>query len=164
MRPGNFPTVRLAQLAMLVHHSTHLFATVREASSLKEIRNLFALTANDYWHYHYRFDELSKYKMKTIGKEMIDSLMINSVVPTLFAYGAFYSERKYNEKAIRWLEETSAEDNSVLKGFELLGVANKHAYDSQALLELKKEFCDQKRCLECAVGNSLLKRSDFGNG
>ena len=158
MRPGNFPTIRLAQLAMLIHNSAHLFSSIRDANSLKDIRNLFSVTANDYWHYHYRFDELSKYRMKTLGKDMIDSLVINSVVPLLFSYGVIHAEKKYKERSLRWLEETSAESNSITKGFEELGLTNLNAYDSQAQLELKREYCDCKRCLECAVGSNLLRR------
>ncbi len=158
MRPGNFPTVRLAQLAMLVHVSVHLFSGIRESVSLKGIRQMLSVTANDYWHYHYRFDELSKYKMKTLGKEMIDNLIINSVIPVLFSYGVIQSEKKYKERALRWLGETSAETNGITKGFERFGLNTQTAHDSQALLELKKEYCDAKRCLECAVGSNLLKR------
>jgi hypothetical protein len=157
MRPGNFPTIRLAQLAMLVHGSSHLFSKIKEAGSLKDVKNWFAVTANDYWHYHYRFDETTSFKEKNLGDSMIDNIVINTIVPVLFAYGAYHKEQLYKDKALQWLEQTSAESNTITKGFQQLGIDNKNAFDSQALIELKNEYCAAKRCLECAVGNVILK-------
>jgi Protein of unknown function (DUF2851) len=160
MRPGNFPTVRLAQLAMLVHEAAHLFSKIKEADSVKDVKQWFDVTANDYWHYHYRFDETSAFKKKKLGDTMIDNIIINTVVPVLFAYGNYHSEQKYKDKALQWLEETAAESNSITKGFHKIGIENKNAYDSQGLIELKTQYCDRKMCLECGVGNYLLKVLD----
>ena len=159
MRPGNFPAIRLAQLAMLIQHSAHLFSRILETENVLEIKKLFEVTANDYWHYHYTIDELSGFKKKTIGKEMMENVVINSIVPVLFAYGLHHKEEKYKTKALNWLEATAAERNAVTKGFSALQLANKTAYDSQAYIELKTQYCDQKHCLQCAVGNALLKSS-----
>ena len=158
MRPGNFPSVRLAQLAMLIHESAHLFSKIREAESVKKVKTWFDITANDYWHYHYRFDEISPFKRKRLGDAMIDNIIINTIVPMLFAYGDYHGEERYKQKALQWLEETGAENNSITRGFRQLNIENKNAFDSQALIELKNEYCNKKRCLECAVGNSILKR------
>ena len=157
MRPGNFPTIRLAQLAMLVHGSVHLFSKIKEANSVKDIKQWFDVTANDYWHYHYRFDEESSFKKKKLGATMIDNIIINTVCPVLFAYGNYHNEQNYKQKALNWLEEISAESNSITIGFKKLSIENKSAYDSQALIELKNEYCSRKRCLDCSVGNFLLK-------
>jgi hypothetical protein len=157
MRPGNFPTIRLAQLAMLIFDSAHLFSKIKEAVSVGEIKKWFGVTANDYWHYHYRFDQPSSFKKKKLGISMTDNIIINTIAPMLFAYGDYHNEQRYKQKALRWLEETAAENNSITKGFLQLGIENKNAFDSQALLELKKEYCDRKRCLDCSVGNSILK-------
>lgn len=157
MRPGNFPTIRLAQLAILVHQSAHLFSKIKEAGSLKEVKSWFDVTANDYWHYHYRFDEPSSFKKKKLGEAMIDNIIINTVAPVLFAYGSYHNEQQYKDKALLWLEGTAPEANSITKGFAGLGIENKNAFDSQALIELKNEYCSEKRCLECGVGNALLK-------
>lgn len=157
MRPGNFPTLRLAQLAMLVHTSAHLFSKIKEAGSINELKGWFDLTANDYWHYHYRFDELSSFKKKKLGSSMVDNIIINTVVPVLFAYGNFKDEKQYKVKALEWLENIPAEKNSITSGFTILNISNKNAYDSQALIELKNEYCHQKKCLDCVVGNSILK-------
>jgi hypothetical protein len=159
MRPANFPTIRLAQLAMLIHESEHLFSKIKEANSIAEVKKMFGVVANDYWHYHYIFDEETDCKIKTLGKQMIDNIIINTVVPILFSYGLHHNEEYFKEKAINWLEEVSPEKNSITKGFEILGFANKNAFDSQALLQLKKEYCDKRNCLQCSIGNSLLKVS-----
>ena len=158
MRPGNFPTIRLAQLAMLVHESAHLFSKIKEAESVKIVKEWFDITANDYWHYHYKFDETSSYKKKTLGAAMIANIIINTVASMLFAYGNYHDEDKYKEKALKWLEQTAAESNSITKGFQKLGVENKNAFDSQGLIELKNVYCNMKRCLDCSIGNSLFRQ------
>ena len=157
MRPSNFPTVRLAQLAMLVHGSLHLFSKIKEANDIKTIRQLLQVTANDYWHYHYVFDETSAFKKKKLGEQMIGNILINTVVPILFAYGHYHHENIYKDKALQWLEDIGAEKNSITKGFESLQVENKTAFDSQALIQLKNEYCNKKRCLDCSVGNKLIR-------
>ena len=157
MRPGNFPSLRLAQLAMIIHLSTHLFSKLLETEKLPELRSFFDVTANDYWHYHYRFDEASAYRKKKTGKEMVDSVIINTAVPMVFAYAWKHRDEKLRLKAIRWLEEMDAENNVVVRGFEALGIASTSAFDSQSLLELKSRYCDNRLCLQCAIGNNLLK-------
>jgi hypothetical protein len=157
MRPGNFPTVRLAQLAMLIHGSAHLFSRIKDTDSGKLIKKWFDITANDYWHYHYRFEETSVFKKKRLGESMIDNIMINTVVPLLFSYGNYHSEQIYKDRALHWLEELAGEINSITRGFQTIGIENCSAYDSQALIELKNEYCDQRRCLACAIGNAILK-------
>ena len=157
MRPSNFPTVRLAQLAMLVHNSSHLFSKIKEADSIKTVKKLLDVTANDYWHYHYMPDEPSAYKEKNMGTQMIDNILINTIIPTLFTYGLLLNEALYKDRALQWMEQVAAEKNSITKGFEAIGVVNKNAFDSQALLQLKNNYCNKKRCLECAVGNKILR-------
>ena len=157
MRPGNFPTVRLAQLAMLINESSHLFSKIKEAGSVDKIKKWFEVSANDYWHYHYSFDKPSPFKKKKPGTTMINNIIINSIAPVLFTFGHYHDEQQYKNKALIWLEEVKAENNSITKGFEKLGIENINARDSQALIELKNEYCKQKRCLDCAVGNAILK-------
>jgi hypothetical protein len=157
MRPGNFPTIRLAQLAALIQNSAHLFSKILEIEKPAELKKLFEVTANDYWHYHYRFDESSSFKKKTIGKDMIENVIINTIVPVLFAYGLYHKEEKYKNKAILWLEELPAEMNAITKGFAGLHLSNKSAFDSQSFIELKTQYCDRRHCLQCAIGNALLK-------
>jgi len=156
MRPSNFPTIRLAQLAMLIHNSNHLFGQIRESNSLKEIKSLLNVTANDYWHYHYMLDEPSAFKEKNLGMQMINNILINTIVPILFAYGQYHKEQQYKDKALLWMEEIAAEKNEITKGFTTLNIENNNALDSQALIQLKNMYCNQKRCLECSVGNKLM--------
>jgi len=157
MRPGNFPTVRLAQLAMLVHTSTHLFSKVLEETDVLNLKKGLQVTANDYWHYHYRPAQATAYNAKKLGSSMADTLIINTIVPALFAYGLHHKQEVYKEKAMQWLQTLTAESNTITDTFVRLSVHNKTAYDSQALLELKQEYCDARRCLQFAVGNGLLK-------
>ena len=159
MRPSNFPTVRLAQLAMLIHNSQHLFARIKESTDLETIRCLLQVTANDYWHYHYTFDETTAFKKKSLGGQMIGNILVNTVVPLLFAYGHYHNEDVYKDKALAWLQQIAAEQNAITKGFTALGIENKTAFDSQALIQLKHAYCDKKRCLDCSAGNALLKSS-----
>ncbi|HEY5392856.1 MAG TPA: DUF2851 family protein, partial [Hanamia sp.] len=143
----------------LIHNSEHLFSKIKEASSLSGIKNMLTVEANDYWHYHYLLDEEVGYKVKTLGKQMIDNIIINTIVPIVFSYGLHHGEEVFKEKAIQWLEETAPEKNTITKGFEKLNYNNRNAFDSQAFIQLKNEYCNQKLCLQCAIANSILKKS-----
>lgn len=157
MRPGNFPTVRLAQLAMLVYTSSHLFSKVLEATDLQTVKAMLQVTANDYWHYHYRPGHQTSFKPKNLGSSMSDTIIINTIIPLLFAYGLHHGQEAHKEKAVQWLQALAAETNTITTSFTALDVNNKSAYDSQALIELKHEYCDNRRCLQCSVGNAVLK-------
>ena len=156
MRPGNFPTIRLAQLAMLIHESIHLFSKIKDLKLASEAELLFRVTANDFWHYHYRLGNTSAYFEKTLGNKMIQNLLINTVIPSLFTYGQYMKDDRYVEKAIRWLAETEPENNHIIRVFQEEGINIHNASDSQAILELKKNYCDKRRCLECEIGMKLL--------
>lgn len=157
MRPVNFPTIRLSQLAALIHGSSHLFSRIKEAATIKELRQLLRAEASDYWHHHYVFGEPAPFKKKITGRQMTENIIINTVVPLLFAYGRLHKEDGYKHKALQWLEESAAEKNAIILNWKNSGIEISNAFDSQALLELKTQYCDKKRCLECAVGNALLK-------
>jgi len=159
MRPKSFPTLRLSQLAVLLRRSNHLFSIIREENSLKAVKGLFSVSASEYWNTHYRFDEVSSHSHKKTGAALVDSIVINTIAPLLFFYGVFNEDAVYKDKAIHWLQETQAEQNSITDGFRELGIFIENASDSQALIELKTQYCDHKRCLECAVGNFLLRRT-----
>jgi hypothetical protein len=122
------------------------------------VEQLFRVTANDFWHYHYRFEQESAFCKKTLGNSMVRNLVINTVVPCLFAYGLYVQDNRYVEKALRWLRETEKEINSATRIFQLQGIITENARDTQALLELKKYYCDDKKCLECEIGGKLLTR------
>lgn len=157
MRPGNFPTIRLAQLAMLLHTSGFLFAMIRESRTVADLYRLLQVAASDYWDTHYLPDEAAACSRKRVGTQMAENIVINTIVPLLFAYGHVRHEQPFKDKAMAWMEELSPEKNTITNNWRQLGAGNAHAWDSQALLELKKEYCDARRCLECAAGNYLLR-------
>ena len=158
MRPANFPTIRVAQLAMLVNHSSHLFSKIKETNEVLTVKELLNVTANDYWHYHYKFDEAGEYHPKQLGKQMTENIIINTAIPVLFAYGLLNKEETTKAKALQWLTELEDEKNTITKKWTTHHVSNNNAFESQALIELKNNYCDKKRCLECAVGNAILRR------
>lgn len=157
LRPANFPTVRIAQFAALIYQSSHLFAQITEAETVREVEHLFALQVNGYWSMHYRFDTLSHKRNKSLGRDFIHLLIINTIIPALFHYGRSRQSPRYETKALRWLEELAPEQNIVITGWETMGLKPRHAYETQALLHLKKHYCDKKRCLECTIGAFLIK-------
>jgi hypothetical protein len=157
MRPANFPTVRIAQFAALIYHSTHLFGQILEAGTARNVAHLFALPASSYWENHFCFDAESIKRTKIPGRDFIDLLLINAIIPALFYYGKTRQIPEHTAKALRWLEELPAESNHLVAGWEPLGIEPGHAYESQALLQLKTHYCDKKRCLDCAIGGFLLK-------
>lgn len=159
MRPSNFPTLRLAQLAMLVHQSSHLFSKVLEAGSVSQIKKMLNVTANDFWHTHYTLTEASPYRAKNLGTSMVNNLLINTIIPLLFEYAAEHGEQRVQQKAIEWLRQLPKENNRITRLWEESHTVHNNAHDSQALLYLKKNYCDAKRCLQCAVGNAILKRT-----
>lgn len=158
MRPANFPTIRLSQLAALIYSSTHLFSKMKEAASPRDLLSLFNVSANDYWHYHYLFDDKAGYRRKTMGKQMQLNILINTALPLLFAYGFIQKDEALKAKSIAWLEALAPEANKITKGFQSLSIVNKSAYNSQSLIQLYKHYCTQKKCLQCAIGNNILKK------
>ncbi len=158
MRPYTFPGIRLSQLASLIHQSTKLFRFIIECESYKQLLQLLHVKANDYWHYHYTLhDDAGTYKEKYIGIDMQHNIIINTVIPCVFAYGTFTQNQHLKDKALLWLEQIPTEVNSIVKGFKNLYVSSRTAADSQALIELKNTYCTTKRCMECTVGAYILK-------
>lgn len=160
MRPANFPTVRLAQLAMLIHQSFHLFDAVKKATTIQQVSALFNVTANDYWHYHYNLtDEPTAYLPKKLGRQMINTLIINTVSPMLFAYGHYHNDDNYKNKVIQWLTLLPAEKNLITSNWLQYQIPNKNAFDSQAFIHLSRQYCSEKKCLSCMVGHKILKQT-----
>jgi hypothetical protein len=136
-----------------------LFSAVLQSESVESVKNKFDVSVSEYWKEHYVFDKSSKRTEKPLGNEAIHSIMINVIVPFLFVYGKERSEQKYIDRAIHFLENIYAEKNSVTDSWKSVGISVKSAYQSQALLQLKNEYCLKKKCLSCNVGNYLLKNS-----
>ncbi|HEY4147424.1 MAG TPA: DUF2851 family protein [Chitinophagaceae bacterium] len=159
MRPAAFPTVRLAQLAVLVQQSLHLFSAMKEMATVNEAAVLLQVTAGDYWTHHYHLDDPGERREKRLGTDMVHNILINTIAPVLFAYGLYHDEQLYKDKALQWLAGIRPEKNAITRGWEQLHIGSSRARDSQALIELKTQYCDQKRCLDCSVGNALLKKT-----
>ncbi len=157
MRPENFPTIRLSQLATFCVDSGNLFAWILQCSSIGELRRKFAPAANDYWFYHYVFDKKSRFKEKILGRATGERIIINSVIPLLYTYGTLYPDKSFRQKAISWMQEIRAEQNEIISHWKMLGIQIGSAAESQALLELKNEFCQQRKCLDCDIGKYLLR-------
>lgn len=157
MRPVNFPTIRLVQMAQMIHWHGPLFSKIKEATTTGEVKALFDVQASSYWDTHYRFSVMGPSHPKRLGAGTADVLMINAVVPLLFCYGRFHKDERYCEKALRFLEYTDAEDNTIVRHYAERGMVPLNAMQSQALLHLHKLYCRRKRCLECSIGNGLLQ-------
>ena len=159
MRPSNFPTIRIAQFAQLLHQQDGLFSKVLSIKKLKDFFNLFSLQPSLYWQSHYVFGkETKKYGKRKMSRATIENLLLNAVVPFMFIYGQMTGKTDFEERSFALLEELKAEKNNILKGWESLNIEPKNAYESQALLQLKNKYCNAKRCLSCAVGNQLIRR------
>ena len=158
MRPACFPTIRLAQLAMLFHSTGNMFSAILQMETIIKVKMMLNITANDYWHYHFRFGEATVYQPKTLGGEMINNILMNTVATILFTYGKYHIEPAYQQKAVEWMSQLPAEKNSVMTKFRRIGVTSRNASDSQSLIELKSQYCDHKRCLDCAIANAVLKK------
>ena len=161
MRPENFPSIRLSQLASLCTETTALFAWTLECSSIQSMRKKLMVSANDYWHHHYVFEKISPYREKMLGIDMCNNIIINSIIPLLYTYGKMIPDQAIMKKSVSWLEQMPAEKNQLMSGWKRIGISVKKASGSQALIELKKQFCDQRKCLECEIGKHLLLPSEI---
>lgn len=158
LRPQNFPTIRLAQFAALIVQSNHLLSKILEIKEVKTLRGLFTeIKVNEYWEDHYRFDAESKPSSKNMGDGSVDILLLNTVALFLFSYGKQHQQQYYISRSLKLLENLPAEKNNIITDFVNLGVKIDTAFESQALLELKNNYCNYKKCLQCGVGNKILK-------
>ena len=157
LRPANFPTIRMAQFAALMHQSAHLFSQILEVETIRELEHLFEVQINGYWQDHFQFDKPSSKRPKNLGRDFVHLLVINTIVPFLFHWGRMKKQEDFEKRALQLLEQLPAESNTILQEWEALGVKAKNAYQSQSLIHLKTQWCDEKRCLECAIGNAILK-------
>lgn len=155
-RPDNFPTIRLSQLANLYHVQQNLFSKISTSNSVKSIYEIFDVSASNYWQNHYQFDKESPKKKKKLSKSFIDLIIINTIIPIQFAY-AKSQGKEISEDLIQLLNEVSSEKNAIIDKFSSFGIKSKNAFDSQSLLQLKNEYCNKSRCLECVIGMELLK-------
>ncbi|MBF6607978.1 MAG: DUF2851 family protein [Flavobacterium sp.] len=154
-RPDNFPTIRLSQLANLYHSHKNLFSEIIDVQSMSDLYKLFQIGTGEYWETHYQFDRLSPPKKKNLSRKFIDLLFVNTVLPLRFAYSK--SRGEMDEVAINMIATVAAEQNVIVERFARCGLTARNAADSQALLQLKKQYCDKGLCLQCAIGIETLK-------
>lgn len=158
MRPTNFSTIRIAQLIALYFAHQHLFLQLMEAKTKEDFYKIFDFRIDDFWKNHFTFDKVSKKtSTKKISKAFVDLLLINTVIPLKFLYQKSRGE-VVEDEFIALLKSLKSEKNSITEKFTSLNVVSKNAFDSQALLQLKNEYCTLKKCLHCVVGQRVLKR------
>ncbi len=159
LRPANFPTLRLAQLASFLFTRKNLFSNIIEADSYSKLIDIFSTTTSNYWQTHYHFAKKAKGKVNVLGESSKQNILINSIVPLLAAYSKMRDEYRFMERAIEILQQVPAEKNRITKIWTELGISVKTAFDSQALIEQYNNGCQKRQCLNCVVGASLLKPS-----
>lgn len=158
MRPGNFPHVRIAQLAKLYHKSQGLLSRILEAETTEQLKTMLETDTSEYWVTHYTFGEVSTPIKKSLSTTSVNLLIINTVIPFLYAYGKNRGINKLTIRASEMLEALKPENNYITRMWKECGLEAAHAGDSQALIQLKKNYCDSKKCLYCRIGFEYLKK------
>ncbi|MEG1586622.1 MAG: DUF2851 family protein [Bacteroidales bacterium] len=156
LRPSSFPQVRIACLASLLHTYPRLFSSFIQATSIDKLKEPFQITLHAFWENHYQFDTVSVDKNKGLGFQTVESILINTLVPVLFAYAERTDQPLLEERAICFLEDLKPENNVYVRNWREAGMKIGSAFDSQAILQLQKEYCDKKKCLYCRIGHQLL--------
>ena len=157
LRPSNFPTIRLAQFARMYHQTGNLFEKLLNLSGIEQAGEMLTVTASSYWDTHYNFDKTTKHKKKTTGKNFINLILINVVVPLKFSYQQ-YSGNYDNDTLFELMENLPAENNKIVKIYNEINLPVKNALDSQAILQLHKQYCIPNKCLSCDIGHTILKK------
>ncbi|THH40281.1 DUF2851 family protein [Neolewinella litorea] len=160
MRPNNFPTVRIAQLACLYHRSGQLFGKALAAADERELENMFCVSLSNYWREHFRFGATADRRTGRLGAAAVRSLLINAVAPAYFTYARLRTDDRYHDRALALLEALPPENNAVITRWNRLGWPARSAAETQALLELKSSYCEATRCTTCAVGCAILNRPE----
>jgi hypothetical protein len=156
-RPANFPTIRIAQLARLITQQQSFFSLFTQTSSIEDLRNSLKIEQSTYWQEHYNFGKTASKNLVGLGKDSINNILINTVIPLLACYSEKTDNQDLMTRCVSFLEALPAEENHITEMWEGLGLTIKSAFDSQASIELYNNFCTQKRCLQCNVGIEILK-------
>jgi hypothetical protein len=156
LRPPNFPTVRLSQLAAMLSVAGGLFSKVLEATDIKRIKELFEVSASGYWDNHFVFGKKSRSFVKNTGSQAADILLINAVIPLIFVYGQSRDYQDISERALSFLEKITPEENTITTEWKAAGIVADSAFYSQALIQLRNEYCKKRKCLSCRIGNKII--------
>lgn len=160
LRPSNFPTIRISQFVSLMCKYNSLFSTILETNNINDLKKIFEIQASEYWNTHYTFGKKSNKKTKTFGEQSINSILINSVIINLFTYGQYIDNEDIKYRALDFLEALMPEKNNIITQWTKLGVKAKSSFETQALLEQKKSYCDANKCLKCGIGIEILRQKD----
>ena len=155
LRPTNFPTIRIAQLAMLYHTNKQLFTKLIGLKKVNDFYSVFSNHTSIYWESHYTFNKASKSIKKTFSKSFVDLLLINTIIPLQFCYEKQKGNSNH-ENILKLIQEIKSEKNSIVDKYQSLKPISSSALQSQALLQLKSLYCDKNKCLQCAVGSFLI--------
>jgi len=158
LRPQNFPHIRLSQLANLYYERKTGLSQLVECKDLFSLQSLLSTKVTPYWETHYTFGSISDLNEKNLSPFSMNLLMINTCIPMLFAYGRHSAKEALCNRAFDFLEQLKAENNYIIRLWKECGLTVKNAGDSQALIQLKKEYCDKKECLRCRIGYEYLKK------
>ena len=159
LRPQNFPHIRLSQLANLYYERKTGLSQLVECKDLFSLQSLLSTKVTPYWETHYTFGSISDLNEKNLSPFSMNLLMINTCIPMLFAYGRHSAKEALCNRAFDFLEQLKAENNYIIRLWKECGLTVKNAGDSQALIQLKKEYCDKKECLRCRIGYEYLKKT-----
>lgn len=162
IRPQNFPYRRIAMLAQFIEGGFRMMNRILEAEGEKEMRALFKVELSGYWTKHYTFGKPNERATATLSRSSIDIILINTVAPLLYAYGELTGNYEMTDKAIKLLESLRAENNSIVSHFVAYGIDCPDALTSQALVQLKREYCDARKCIYCKIGHHLLSKAARG--
>lgn len=162
IRPQNFPYRRIAMLAQFIEGGFRMMNRILDAEGEKEMRALFELELSGYWTKHYTFGKPNERATATLSRSSIDIILINTVAPLLYAYGELTGNYDMTDKAIKLLEDLRAENNSIVSHFVAYGIDCPDALTSQALVQLKREYCDARKCIYCKIGHHLLSKAARG--
>lgn len=157
MRPQNFPTIRIAQLARLYHERRTSLSQLIECDTIDKLRKMFHCGVSDYWQTHYTFGHESQPSAKQLSAASISLLMINCAIPMIFAYGRQTGSEALCNRALDLLESLPPENNTITRMWKQVGLESRSAGDTQALIQLKKQYCDRKDCLQCRIGYEYMK-------
>lgn len=159
LRPQNFPYIRMSQLAQLYCSRRAGLAEITACESVKQLHAMLQTSVSDYWRTHYTFGKESSLNEKRLSTASLNLLAINAAVPVLHAWGCYRDDERLVQRALDWLEELPAEDNTYIRLWKECGVVARNAADTQALIQLQHRYCERKDCLRCRFGYYSLKRS-----
>ncbi|MEL7001443.1 MAG: DUF2851 family protein [Bacteroidota bacterium] len=159
LRPANFPTVRLAQLAALIYKIDRLFDQLISNGSVGKLSEILKIRQSEYWLKHYNFGKPASRKMTGLGKSSIYNIVINTIIPLLVAYSRQIDDQMFMDRALALLEQLPGEDNVITREWEKLGVKTESAFDTQGLIHLNNNYCQKRRCLSCNIGTTLISKT-----